>query len=361
METIVQYLLQRWDTLSKAPDVFLLSVLVVGGGCYALINALFKTRLQNKDAIIEGLKAKLERKEETLAETHDQLARLRTEQAATLADQPAVVSPTRTPAIDVAIEEPGKIQRDVTVSEALAYAQFHQWGLRFIDAAGMEGNQVSDALDRLTQLAADGELTIWGKRDEAGVWQKIPADHWLEYRIEWFGLLKSNAFTEARRSIARRDIFREVMTSRVQVEKLFPPPPALAMQVSKVLAPSVQILRTRILDARDRFDAMDAGEEELARIRQTMSSLALSDDPVWQDDALEEARRDMLHLWERLSHNADWIRKRSASSGGEPNYFRNEIERSELLMEVNDAADRLDAGLSGRPIPSKQYFGPDAD
>src|SRR5690348_5502655 len=138
METIARYLLQRWDTLSQAPEVFLLSVLIVGSGCYALVSALFKTRLENKGAIIEGLKAKLERKEEALAETHDQLARMRTEQAAALADQPNSALPAPEPVIDKQTEEAGKVQRDVTVSEALAYAQFYQWHLRFIDAAGMD-------------------------------------------------------------------------------------------------------------------------------------------------------------------------------------------------------------------------------
>lgn len=361
METIAQYLLQRWDVLSKAPDVFILSVLIVGGGCYALVNALFKTRLENKDAIIEGLKAKLERKDETLVETHDQLARLRTEQAATLADQPSPALPAPEPVIGKPAADPGKVQRDVTVSEALAYAQFHQWNLRFIDAAGMDGNQVTDHLDRLVQLAADGDLTIWGKRDAAGVWQKIPADHWLNYRIEWFGLLKTNAFTESRRSIASRDIFHELMTSKVEIERLFAPPPAQMMQMIKAVAPSVQILKARVIEARKRFDAMDASEDQLARIRQTISSLALSDDPVWEDAALDEARQDMLALWERLSHDADWIQRRGRSEAGDPNYFRNEIERSELLEEVNDAVKRLDAGLSGLSVPKTEYFGPDFD
>lgn len=361
METVAQYLLQRWDTLSKAPDVFLLSVLIVAGSCYALLNALFKTRLETKDAIIEGLKAKLERKEEALVETHDQLARLRTDQAAALADQPIAALPTREPTTVVPPNKPGKVQRDVTVSEALAYAQFHQWNLRFIEAAGMEGNRVTDHLDQLMQSAADGELTIWGKKEEAGVWQKIPAEYWLDYRIEWFGLLKSNAFTEARRSVSLRDNYRELMTSKVQIEQLFRPAPVPMMQVANAIAPSVQILKSRILDARDRFEAMETTDDQLARIRQTMSSLALSEDPVWQNEELNQARQDLLHLWERLSHNADWIRRQSRTAAGETNYFRNEIERSELLMEVNDAVRRLDAGLSGSPIPAKEYFGPDFD
>lgn len=178
METIVQYLLQRWDTLSKAPEVFLLSVLIVAGGCYALTKALFKTRLENKNAIIEGLKAKLERKEEALTETRDQLARVRTEQAAVMADQPQAVLPIRG-ALGGKQSKDAGVQRDVTVSEALAYAQFYQWDLRFVDAAGMEGNRVTDHLDELVQHAADGEVTIWGRKDDDGVWQKIPPEHWL--------------------------------------------------------------------------------------------------------------------------------------------------------------------------------------
>ena len=361
MEMIAQYLLQRWDTLSAAPDVFLLSVLIVSGGCYALIKSLFRTRLENKDAIIEGLKAKLERKDELFVEIRDQLARVRTEQAASLADQPNIAQQARDPFIKMHTEELSENQRDVTVSEALAYTQFYQWNLRFVDAAGMENNQVTDHLDRLVQHAADGELTIWGKKEDDGVWQKIPSAHWLEYRVEWFGLLRSSAFTEARKSASRRDNYRELMTSKVQIERLFRPPALPVMQIAKVIAPSVQILRARILDARNRFDAMEASDDQLARIRQTMSSLALSDDPVWRNAALAEARRDLLHLWEHLSRNVDLTRRQNRNAAAEPNYFRNEIERSEMLMEVNDAVKRLDAGLSGLQIPAKEHFGPDLD
>jgi hypothetical protein len=360
METIAHYLVERWHTLAQAPDVFLLAVMVVGGVCYAVINGLFKTRLENKGAIIEGLNAKLARKEEALTETHDQLARMRTDQAAALADQPlkTLPEPEQTPAPTA--DDSNRVRRDVGVSEALAYAQFHQWNLRFIEAAGMEGNAITDYLDRLVQLAADGELTIWGKRDEAGVWQKIPPEHWLDYRIEWFGLLRSKAHSEARRGTERQGIYHALMTSKAQIEELFRPPPTPMMQISRVIAPSVQLLKARILEARERFVAMDASDDQLARIRQTMSSLQLSDDAIWEDRALDEARTDLLALWERLSRNADWISRRQGGSGaGDPNYFRNEIERSELLMEVNDAVKRLEAGLSGAPVPPKEYLGVD--
>ena len=317
METIVRYLLERWETLSKAPDVFVLSVVIVSSGCYVFLKGQFKAQLESKNSIIEALKTKVDHKNEQLAETREMLARARTEQAATLAGQ-TVGEPLPTPPMAGLAKKDASVQRDVSVSAALAYAEFHQWDLRFIDAAGIEGNRVSGHLEALMQHAADGELTIWGKRSSEGVWQKVPAAHWLDYHIEWFGLLKSSAFTETRRSFSRVDNFIELMTSRTQIEQLFQPKAMATMQIAKVLAPSVAILKSRILDARDRFEAMEASDEQLAAIRQTMSSLTLSDDAIWENPALAEARQDLLKLWERLARNANIIKQHNGVATGCP-------------------------------------------
>lgn len=47
------------------------------------------------------------------------------------------------------------------------------------------------------------------------------------------------------------------------------------IQIANVLAPSVQILKSRILEARDRFEAMDATDDQLARILVRAERLAV--------------------------------------------------------------------------------------
>jgi hypothetical protein len=355
METIAQYLADRWSTLSKAPEVFLLSAIVVGVGCYGLIQYLFKTRLETRDSTIAGLKEALSRKDELLTETREQLAGLRTEQAAALAHDPPAPEDT-VPEAQVASMAVDQVRRDVTVSEALAFVQFRQWHLRFLDAAGTAGNRVTEHLDRLVQLAADAELTIWGKLERDGVWRKIDPEFWLDYRIEWFGLLRSEARTESRRHDIDMRTYHELMVSRAEIERLFPAPIAPTMIMSKALAPPIDVLRDEIREARKAVAEMDASDERVARIRQTMSSLQLSDDPVWSDASMHEAREDLLRLWERLEQVADVIRK-DIRYRLDRNYFRTSMEKSEVMMEVDDAVKRLEAGLAGLPVPSKQFFG----
>lgn len=355
MDLIVHYVVDRLNILGKAPDVFALAVIAAGMLIYGAVHFLFRTRLETKDGIIDGLKETLARRDESLTECKALLADLRTEQAAEIADRPEPPAPV----IETIVPEPSSsagVRRDTTVSEALAYAQFHEWGLRFLDAAGMEGNDVTNLLDRITQLAADGEISMWGKRDAIGVWEPIEAGHWINYRVEWFGLLRGAAHSEARRHRVSVGGFSDLMTSRAQVEKLFQPPSTPHMRMLKALAPSLQILRARIDEARDRIEEMDASSEQVARIRQTMSSLALSDDPIWGSPAMAQARTDLLTIWEKLFGIVERMRRGSLSSD-QLNYFRSEIERSETLLFLNDAVKRLNAGFAGEDIPEAGRFG----
>jgi len=357
MDLITHYFVDRLEILRQAPEVFALAAIAAGILIYGGVHYLFRTRLETKDGIIDGLKETLSRRDEALSECRMMLADIRTEQAASIADRPEAIESD----IAANLPEPGPtsgVRRDTTVSEALAFAQFFDWGLRFLDAAGMEGNDVTNHLESFTQLAADGEIIVWGKRDDRGVWEPVPAAHWLDYRIEWFGLLRGKAFSEARRHRVSISAFSELMTSRTQVEQFFTPPAAPRMRMLRALAPPLQILRARVNEARDKIDAMDASSEQVARIRQTMSSLALSDEDVWQDDAMAKARAELLALWERIFSIADRMR-RTSTSRDRPNYFRNEIERSETLLFLNDAVQRLNAGFAGEPIPAPGQFGAD--
>ena len=59
-----------------------------------------------------------------------------------------------------------------------------------------EHNKLLDALQKMHQSAADGELTVWGKIPgssgrprQNSVFQKIPAAHWLDHAVAYLELL----------------------------------------------------------------------------------------------------------------------------------------------------------------------------
>lgn len=113
------------------------------------------------------------------------------------------------------------IQRDTTLAEGLAYAEFRQWGKSFFDAAASAKNQANEQLERFRQLAHDGALTVWGKRRESGVFETIPVDHWKDHNVEWFDLLRGNARTE---NVAHSppSPFLAIMVSKAEFEREWP-------------------------------------------------------------------------------------------------------------------------------------------
>lgn len=115
----------------------------------------------------------------------------------------------------------GPSKRDVGLSEAIAYAELGEWGRQFIVAAGASGNKLTDHLDRFRQLAHDGELSVWGKRSERGVFERIDQNHWIEYSVEWFDLLRDNPRTENRQG-QRDGAFFSLMVNKAEFEREWP-------------------------------------------------------------------------------------------------------------------------------------------
>ncbi|HEY5722933.1 MAG TPA: hypothetical protein VIT45_11485 [Allosphingosinicella sp.] len=353
MSSGISYLVEQWGALRQVSGAFLLAIIVVASAIFAGLQFLFRTRLESKDAIIEELKSKLAHRTEDLEEVRLQMRDL----AAPVDHAPPTDAKPTHAAVPHLVEKDA--QRDVSVPEALAYAELHQWGLRFIDAAGTDNNHINERTERLEQLAADGELTIWGKRNGVGLWVRVPAEHWLNNEIEWFGLLRGEA-----RSLSRSgsdvELYSALMTSKLQVERHFAPPAPLFMQILHTNAAPIAILQQRIHEARARIEDMDATDTTLAKIRQDMAALAHSKDEVWQNNKMEQARSDLLKLWEGIYRNARRARLKDLGNPSPfPNYFRSVMEKNELLAMIDDAIARLDAGIEGRDVPPPTRFGSD--
>jgi hypothetical protein len=109
------------------------------------------------------------------------------------------------------------------VGEAIAYMRFGFWGNTFLDAIKNRTSGSTSEYDYFLQAAADGEVTVWGRKSEVGVYEPIPHEYWFSNRIDWFGLMKGKPDTESNTKSFRGDRYLHLMTSRVQVEAKWPP------------------------------------------------------------------------------------------------------------------------------------------
>lgn len=119
-----------------------------------------------------------------------------------------------------------EIRRDVRIGEAIAYIATGAWGGEFFETAGEPDSGLNQALDDLVQAAADGEVRVWGRLARDRVLEPIPAEYWRKHGIDWFSIAKDDPKTTAKYSVYDYDkleIFSGLMTSRVQVERKWPP------------------------------------------------------------------------------------------------------------------------------------------
>jgi hypothetical protein len=100
----------------------------------------------------------------------------------------------------------------------VAYAATGQWGQRYALHAGKPA-----ALHDCRQLAADGEITIWGKRRPNGVFEAVPKEFWLDNQVDALALMRGDARTQIAAPGVRSDItFTDLMTKRAHFEREFP-------------------------------------------------------------------------------------------------------------------------------------------
>lgn len=113
-------------------------------------------------------------------------------------------------------------RRDVGLTEAVTYAIKRQWGLRPMNLDADVFIDVTEPLAETRQRAADGELLVWGKRTEAGIYEAIPADYWRDHQVEWFDMLRGAPRTEKSGHAGSNETYLELMVSRAQFERLYP-------------------------------------------------------------------------------------------------------------------------------------------
>jgi hypothetical protein len=118
---------------------------------------------------------------------------------------------------------------DVWVSDAVVWSLSGEW----IDGEwhAPEDLDCPQRLEELRELAAEGKLTIWGRSDDAAVWQPIEASYWKSGTVEPASLAegrenvvaepKAPGKAKSKRKSARK--YSALKVSKSQIEEIWQP------------------------------------------------------------------------------------------------------------------------------------------
>jgi hypothetical protein len=119
---------------------------------------------------------------------------------------------------------PVAVHRDVSLNEALAYACFRDWGRTAGQAAASGGVDLNHRIREFEQLARDGKLSVWGKKNlfAWGPFDTVPCTHWRDYEIDFYDLLRGAASTKRRNEKSIDGNFIDLQVSRLEFEREWP-------------------------------------------------------------------------------------------------------------------------------------------
>lgn len=158
--------------------------------------------------------------------------------------QPAAIQPRRQAVSPRSIDQANRLAaqsqtsrarvvRDAPLQEALVYCCIGHWGETADVLTTKEQSELWQERKReIEQLAADGQLSMWGKLFSYSgvdhlmdqVHQLIPADFWHENTVNWLSLLSNQTLTEGRNGDKHGRQFSDIMVSKGEIAKHFPPP-----------------------------------------------------------------------------------------------------------------------------------------
>jgi hypothetical protein len=109
--------------------------------------------------------------------------------------------------------------RDMGLTEALCFAHTGQRGLRPVNVHAGAFMDVSAEWERVTQLACDGAIRIWGKTGYGNVHVLIPPAFWQTHRPEWMSVLENEPKTEDLTGRVVTEIYRDLMVSSIEIDR----------------------------------------------------------------------------------------------------------------------------------------------
>lgn len=138
-----------------------------------------------------------------------------------LAQIPAERATAAQTLIDAANPPRDDAARDIGLTEALCFAQTGELGLRPVNTDAGVFRDLTPELGRFTQLAADGDLRVWGKSGRSDIYAPIPAAFWLENEVEWFSLLRGQPNTQGLTARGQMPTYLDLMVSRAEIARHF--------------------------------------------------------------------------------------------------------------------------------------------
>ncbi len=111
-----------------------------------------------------------------------------------------------------------KVLRNKPLQEALMFIAARQWHLDPMTDGGNHLTALSAALVDFRQHASDGTITVWGKADRYGVWQRIEPQYWVNHYVDLLDVLSSGARARAYNKLAAEPLFQDLMVCRAEFE-----------------------------------------------------------------------------------------------------------------------------------------------
>lgn len=117
------------------------------------------------------------------------------------------------------IRQVTKPKREVGLAEALGWVVYGKWGGSFhgapftVSLGG--GPKLDQLLARVTGLASEGKLTIWGKRDDPGHYEQIDQSHWKHSQLQLADIFGSIV-------AGGENPYRSLMLNCAEVEREWP-------------------------------------------------------------------------------------------------------------------------------------------
>jgi len=123
--------------------------------------------------------------------------------------------------------------------------------------------------------------------------------------------------------------------------------PTAKREISHQSDPEIIQMRNDVLQLRDALSDFGLPEYQRDNVYERVDRIKNSDHSVWLDNEnLRIARKNFVH-WCKVAQA--WREKYGVN-------FRDADEKNETLHYLNDAAERLDAGLKGKPVRSQQPY-----
>lgn len=122
--------------------------------------------------------------------------------------------------------EAAQLKHDAWLKDAIRYIVTRDWNQK-LRVGGPNLSAISDAMDVVRQLAADGDFRIWGSPDFSGPLELIDPKYWVHYGFDQLGFFRDDPPEEfttepKQQGWPHGGVRRRLKVSRGEVERRWP-------------------------------------------------------------------------------------------------------------------------------------------